>query len=91
MAVFLAAFVSTYSEYKNENSFRDLQEKASKIQNTVFRNNIPVTISSSDIVVGDYVLLQAGDKIPADGKLVFGELQVNQVHIIQYFYTYTLT
>lgn len=78
VAVFLATFISTYSEYKNESSFRDLQEQASKIKNTVFRNGKATHVLASEIVVGDYVLLQAGDKIPADGKLVVGEIQVNQ-------------
>eukprot|EP01132_Coremiostelium_polycephalum_P003574 gene3574-4453_t len=78
-AVFLATFVSTYSEHKNENSFQELQEKASRIKCNVFRNGNHISpIYAFDVVVGDYVLLQAGDKIPADGKLVAGELQVNQ-------------
>jgi len=78
-AVFLATFVSTYSEYKNENSFQELQEKASRIKANVFRNGSHIAeIFAYDVVVGDYVLLQAGDKIPADGKLVEGELHVNQ-------------
>ena len=34
-------------------------------------------IDSDDIVVGDLVLLQAGDKIPADGILAYGHLSVN--------------
>ncbi len=80
--MFLATFVSTYSEFKNEASFQELQEKASRSQNNVFRNGsdlqkIPVV----DIVVGDLVLLQAGDKIPADGCIVAGEIQVNQASL----------
>jgi magnesium-transporting ATPase (P-type) len=78
VAVFLATFVSTYSEYKNESSFRQLQEQASKAENNVFRDGNLVTLFASEIVVGDYVLLQAGDKIPADGLLSAGDLQVNQ-------------
>jgi len=81
VAVFLATFVSTWSEYKNENSFRMLQEQASRVQNTVFRNGSPIKINVADIVVADMVLLQAGDKIPADGQLIFGELQVNQASL----------
>ncbi|EGG19417.1 P-type ATPase [Cavenderia fasciculata] len=78
-AVFLATFVSTYSEYKNENSFQELQEKASRIKCNVFRNGNHVQqIYAFDVVVGDYILLQAGDKVPADGKLVAGELYINQ-------------
>jgi len=81
VAVFLATFVATYSEYKNENSFRDLQEQASRIENTVFRNGKPIKVLASQIVAGDYVLLQAGDKVPADGKIVSGELMVVQASL----------
>jgi len=81
VAVFLATFVSTYSEYKNENSFRQLQEQASRSKNNVFRNGSPIKLNESEIVVGDYVLLQAGDKIPADGTLVTGDIQVNQASL----------
>lgn len=78
-AVILATLVSTYSEYKNEASFQVLQEKASRVKNKVFRNGKNVVdIFASEIVVGDFVLLQAGDKIPADGVLVAGDVDVNQ-------------
>eukprot|EP01114_Cavostelium_apophysatum_P009207 TRINITY_DN2229_c0_g1_i1.p1 TRINITY_DN2229_c0_g1~~TRINITY_DN2229_c0_g1_i1.p1 ORF type:complete len:900 (-),score=272.79 TRINITY_DN2229_c0_g1_i1:60-2759(-) len=78
IAVFLATFVSTYSEYKNETSFRDLQQEASKVKNNVFRNGTLQPIFVADIVVGDLVLLQTGDKVPADGKLLEGNLMINQ-------------
>ena len=81
MAVFLATFVATYSEFKNEASFQELQEKASRSQNNVFRNGELLKVSVADIVVNDLVLLQAGDKIPADGTLVAGEVQVNQASL----------
>ncbi len=81
-AVFLATFVSTYSEFKNEASFQELQEKASRCQNNVFRNGSDLQkIVVVDIVVGDMVLLQAGDKIPADGVIVAGEVLVNQASL----------
>jgi len=79
VAVFLATFVATYSEYKNENSFRTLQEQASKISNKIFRNGIAANVPVVEVVVGDEVLLQAGDKIPADGVLINGELLVDQM------------
>ncbi|PRP87729.1 P-type ATPase [Planoprotostelium fungivorum] len=81
VAVFLATFVSTYSEYKNESSFRKLQEEASRAENSVFRDGQLKKILASDIVVGDEVLLQAGDKLPADGQLIHGEFQANQVSL----------
>lgn len=82
VAVFLATFVSTYSEYKNERSFEALREDASKITIKVFRNGGTVReILMNDIVVGDFILLQAGDKIPADGKMIHGELHVIQAQL----------
>ncbi|MGF6907614.1 calcium-translocating P-type ATPase, PMCA-type [Fusobacterium sp. PH5-44] len=78
IAVLLATLVSTYSEYSNENAFQKLQEEASRIMCKVYRNNKVIEISINDIVVGDVVLLQTGDKIPADGKVVEGSIKVDQ-------------
>ncbi len=78
LAVVLATFVSTYSEYQNENAFKKLQEEASLIKCKVYRNESLTEISIDDIVVGDYVLLQLGDKVPADGIIVDGTVQVDQ-------------
>ncbi|KAL6054184.1 P-type Ca(2+) transporter [Balamuthia mandrillaris] len=80
-AVFIATFVATWSEFKNEASFRELQEKASRLKNNVFRGGEAIEVLASDIVVGDYVLLQEGDKVPADGKLLYGELYANQASL----------
>ena len=77
-AVLLATLVSTFSEHKNENAFRKLQEEASQIKCKVYRNGEIVEISIDDIVVGDCIMLQSGDKIPADGILVDGNIQVDQ-------------
>ncbi|MBF0344482.1 MAG: calcium-translocating P-type ATPase, PMCA-type [Nitrospirae bacterium] len=78
VAVLIATSVATLSEHKNETSFRNLQEEASRILINVFRNGHITEISINDIVVGDYVLLQPGDKVPADGTLVESDLSVNQ-------------
>ena len=81
VAVILATFVSTFSEFKNENSFQKLQEEASKINNLVIRESQVTQIPITEIVTGDYVFLQAGDKIPADGQLVEGDVKVNQASL----------
>jgi len=81
VAVILATFVSTFSEFKNESSFQKLQEEASRIDNNVFRNGHLAKISVNDIVKGDMIFLQAGDKIPADGYLVQGRIKVNQASL----------
>ena len=78
VAVLIATLVSTFSEYKNENAFRKLQEEASRILCRVWRNGVIVEIGIDDLVVGDCVLLQSGDKVPADGVMVDGRIAVDQ-------------
>jgi calcium-translocating P-type ATPase len=78
LAIFIATIVATLSEYKNESAFQKLLEEASLIQVKVFRNNKLVEISINDLVVGDYLLLQPGDTVPADGYLVAGHADVNE-------------
>ncbi|MDR0374597.1 MAG: calcium-translocating P-type ATPase, PMCA-type [Treponema sp.] len=78
VAIFLATFVSTLSEYRNESAFRKLQEEASKIQCKVYRDGEIRELPIDDIVAGDAVLLQSGDKIPADGVLIEGGIKVDQ-------------
>lgn len=77
-AVIIATFVSTYSEYNNENAFQKLQEEASLIKCKIYRNGEIAEIPINDIVVGDCILLQSGDKIPADGIIVDGNISVDQ-------------
>lgn len=78
MAIILATMVATLSEHKNESTFQKLQEEASQIKSKVFRSGGITEININDIVVGDYVLLQSGDKVPADGSIVSGEIKVVQ-------------
>lgn len=78
IAVILATFVSTISEYNNENAFQKLQDEASRILCKVYRDGAIVEIPIDDIVAGDYILLQSGDKIPADGIIADGTIKVDQ-------------
>ena len=78
VAILLATFVSTWSEFNNENAFQKLQEEASRIRCKVWRDGEPAEIAIDDIVVGDAVILEAGDRVPADGVLLEGELKLDQ-------------
>jgi len=80
-AVLLATGVSTFSEHKNESSFQKLQEEASMIKSKVYRDGEVIDIPVNDIVVGDLVLLQSGDKVPADGLIIEGDIKVNQASL----------
>ncbi len=78
IAIFLASFISTASEYGSEKAFKKLQEEASKIKCRVLRNRKIIEINIDDVVVNDVILLESGDKIPADGYLASGNISVDE-------------
>ena len=78
IAILLASFISSISEYGSEQAFNRLQEESIKIKVKVRRNNEVVEVSLSDIVVGDIVILNSGDKVPADGYLIKGNLSLDE-------------
>lgn len=78
IAILVASLISSISEYGSESAFERLQEESSKINCKVKRNNSIQSLPIDDIVVGDIVLLQSGDKIPADGLIVSGEIDVDE-------------
>ena len=78
IAIFLASFISSISEYGSEKAFSRLQEEQLKTTAKVRRSGKIIEISSGEIVVGDIVMLSSGDKIPADGYLVKGNLSVDE-------------
>ena len=78
IAILVASLISSISEYGSESAFERLQEESSKINCKVKRNNSIQSLSIDDIVVGDIVLLQSGDKIPADGLIVSVEIDVDE-------------
>ena len=55
-----------------------MQEEAIKGKAKVIRNRKIVEIPIGEIVVGDIVILNSGDKVPADGKLISGNLRVDE-------------
>ena len=78
IAIILASVISSLSEYGSEKAFVKLTKMTSKVNVKVFRNSKLVTIPIEDIVVGDYVFLESGDKCSADGLLVKGDISVDE-------------
>lgn len=78
LAVLLATFVSTVSEYGSESAFLQLQQQAARSSCRVLRGGKLQQIPVEDVVVGDLVLLEAGERVPADGLLAQGKLTVDQ-------------
>ena len=81
IAVFISSFISSISEYGSEAAFLKLQEENSKIYVKVIRDLKTKTILINDVVVGDVIVLASGDKIPADGKIIKGNLTVDESSI----------
>lgn len=78
VAIALATGFSTLSEYRNSSRSEALQEEYSKTFAKVMRNGKLVNILTSEIVKGDTILVQAGDKVPVDGLLFEGKIKVSQ-------------
>ena len=67
--VIINAVLGVYQESKAEKAIEALQEM-SAATSKVLRDGKIVTIHSEDLVVGDVVVLEAGDAVPADGRLI---------------------
>lgn len=81
IAIFLASFISSISEYGSEAAFEKLGEEAAKIKVKVKREGNIKEIEIKEVVKNDIVLLNTGDKIPADGYLVEGSIYVDESSI----------
>ncbi len=77
IAVIIVATVSAKTGVASDTKYRELKENTEKDKCKVYRNGIITVIDVEDVVVGDKVLLQSGDKVPADGILISGKLSVN--------------
>lgn len=78
IAVFISSFVSTISEYGSNKVFIKMQEESEKIKCKVKRSNKIIEIPIEDIVKNDVILLETGDRIPADGIIIEGNIFVDE-------------
>lgn len=77
VAVLVVAFVTAKTAVASDTKYRQLKDSTKKDTCKVYRNGIITIIEVDDVVVGDKIILQSGDKIPADGLLVSGDLRVD--------------
>jgi Ca2+-transporting ATPase len=79
IAVILATGVAFASEYKSDREFEVLNVHKDSVQSKVYRNGQLRSIAVEEVVVGDVILLETGDEIPADGRLLkTTELMIDQ-------------
>ncbi|WP_462216761.1 cation-translocating P-type ATPase [Mycoplasmoides genitalium] len=82
LTVFANSLIGSIQEFKAQKSASALKS-LTKSFTRVFRNGELISINVSEVVVGDIIFVDAGDIIPADGKL----LQVNNLRCLESFLT----
>ncbi len=70
MAIFLATGLSFYFEKKAEDEFKILNQVNDDEPVQVVRNGNPTQVPKRDVVVGDVLILNTGEEIPADARLI---------------------
>lgn len=79
VAVFLATTVGFYFERDAAKKFNLLTALSEEQSVKVRRNGKVMEIPRHDMVVGDVVLVEVGDEVPADGELILcNDLQINE-------------
>lgn len=77
ISVLLVTGISAKTEIASDNEYRKLKDSTKKEVCKVHRDGKIVEVEINELVVGDLVIIQSGDKIPADGYLYQGELRVD--------------
>lgn len=77
LAVIIVNAITAKTSISSDKAYRKLKNSIKKDTVKVYRDGVVTVIEVDDIVVGDVVILQSGDKIPADGVLFEGDLRVN--------------
>ena len=67
--VIINAVLGVYQESKAEKAIEALQEMAAATSK-VYRDGKLITVKSEELVKGDIVVLEAGDAVPADGRII---------------------
>lgn len=70
ITVLVIVSIGTYNDYKQELAFHKLNSKNDEYLVKVIRDGEEQQISNKEIVVGDLIVLESGDKVPADGYFV---------------------
>ena len=77
-SILLASVVSTISEYGSEKAFEKLEKEAEETSAKVLREKRITEIKLNDIVKGDIIILETGDKVPADGNILEGKISLDE-------------
>ena len=78
LSILISTLVSTICEYSSENAFEKLKDSGQNKLSIVKRHGDVAEIPTSEIVVGDVIILESGTKIPADCILIEGEIKLDE-------------
>jgi plasma-membrane calcium-translocating P-type ATPase len=81
LAIFMASFISSISEYGSDKAFASLMSEAAKLKCRVKRNGKTIEIPITEVVVNDLIMLESGEKVPADGKIISGNISVDESNL----------
>jgi P-type E1-E2 ATPase len=71
--VVIVTLANAINDYRKEKQFRKLNKIKNNHSMTVVRDGQQTQLSVLELVVGDIVLLSAGDVVPADGVFISGQ------------------
>lgn len=78
VSIFIVAGISLYQEYRSRNAV-DALKKSAAPHATVIRDGIEIIIATEALVVGDIVMLEEGEIVPADGLILSAnDLSLNE-------------
>jgi P-type Ca2+ transporter type 2C len=69
LAILLATGIAFFNEYRSSREFDILNAHRDDMGVKAIRDRHPTSVPARDIVVGDLIILEAGDAVPADGYL----------------------
>jgi P-type Ca2+ transporter type 2C len=72
-AVILAATVQTVNQWASDQQWKELDKSRSSWRVKVIRGGVVTMVTKEEVLVGDVVVLGAGDRIPADGLFISGD------------------
>ena len=82
IAILLATTLAFINEYKAEKEFDILNQVSDEAPIKVVRDGVYTTVPLKDLVFGDIALLEAGDEVPADGRLLEAvSLQIGEARL----------
>lgn len=77
VSVSIVTLISTKTTMTSDSEYRKLKENNSHEECKVYRNGKIEIVDVNDIVVGDLVIVQSGEKIHADGYLYQGNIKID--------------